>query len=146
MRTILIVTLAVASFWGPMAAAGDGQTVSRPNILLLMTDQHAATAMSCAGNSEVKTPALDQLAADSAVARTGCLSGSELPIRVFHNLRTAQRAGVRSNCRGCDPSLPHSAFAKKRAPPDALKTAHKPSSSVRTIPRTGQRPHDKRGP
>ncbi len=37
---------------------------SRPNILLLITDQHAATALSCVGNRNLKTPALDQLAAE----------------------------------------------------------------------------------
>ncbi|MCG8408277.1 MAG: hypothetical protein MI923_24010 [Phycisphaerales bacterium] len=34
--------------------------------------------------------------------------------------------------------------ARKRTPPDALKTVRKPSSQ-HTIPRTGQRPHNKRG-
>ena len=37
---------------------------ARPNILLLMTDQHAATVLSCVGNHDLKTPALDQLAAE----------------------------------------------------------------------------------
>jgi arylsulfatase A-like enzyme len=37
---------------------------SQPNILLIMTDQHAATALSCVGNRDLKTPTLDQLAAE----------------------------------------------------------------------------------
>ena len=61
MRTIHFVTLFVTSLFGPVAAA---QSDSRPNILLLMTDQHAATALSCVGNPDLKTPALDRLAAD----------------------------------------------------------------------------------
>jgi len=36
---------------------------SRPNILLIMTDQQTATSMSCAGNKYVDTPAMDTLAA-----------------------------------------------------------------------------------
>ena len=38
----------------------------RPNLLLIITDQQSATMMSCAGNSYVKTPAMDWLA-DSGV-------------------------------------------------------------------------------
>ncbi|MCC6175617.1 MAG: sulfatase-like hydrolase/transferase [Chloroflexi bacterium] len=36
----------------------------QPNILLLMSDQHRADAMGCAGSSVVRTPGLDRLAAD----------------------------------------------------------------------------------
>jgi len=36
---------------------------SRPNILVIMTDQQAATAMSCTGNPYLKTPAMDSIAA-----------------------------------------------------------------------------------
>jgi len=35
---------------------------SKPNILLIMTDQHTASAMSCDGNPWVDTPAMDALA------------------------------------------------------------------------------------
>lgn len=34
----------------------------RPNIIYIMTDQHAATALSCAGNTDVHTPNIDRLA------------------------------------------------------------------------------------
>ena len=34
----------------------------RPNILLISTDEHCGHAMSCAGNPNVTTPALDRLA------------------------------------------------------------------------------------
>jgi arylsulfatase A-like enzyme len=63
-RKTFIVTLLVAFLCGPIAMAADGQAGSRPNILLLMTDQHAATALGCVGNRDLKTPALDQLAAE----------------------------------------------------------------------------------
>ena len=35
----------------------------RPNVLLIMTDQQCAGAMSCAGNKHLKTPAMDSIAA-----------------------------------------------------------------------------------
>ncbi|KIO75063.1 sulfatase [Pedobacter lusitanus] len=39
-----------------------GQTKSRPNILIIMTDQQTADAMSNAGNKDLRTPAMDKLA------------------------------------------------------------------------------------
>ncbi len=39
-------------------------TSKRPNILIIMTDQQTAEAMSNAGNKELTTPAMDQLAAN----------------------------------------------------------------------------------
>ena len=35
---------------------------SRPNVIYIMTDQQCATAMSCAGNADLNTPAMDRLA------------------------------------------------------------------------------------
>lgn len=40
------------------------QTASRPNILIIMTDQQTADAMSAAGNKDLHTPAMDRLAAN----------------------------------------------------------------------------------
>ncbi len=40
------------------------QTGSRPNILIIMTDQQTADAMSNAGNEDLHTPAMDKLAAN----------------------------------------------------------------------------------
>src|SRR5574341_884871 len=37
--------------------------LERPNVLLIMTDQQQAAALSCAGNVDVRTPNLDALAA-----------------------------------------------------------------------------------
>lgn len=37
-------------------AQSESQIPGRPNILLIMTDQQTATAMSCAGNGYLKTP------------------------------------------------------------------------------------------
>lgn len=49
---------------GPMDVAAQNQPSPRPNILFLITDQHAATALSCVGNRDIKTPTLDQLASE----------------------------------------------------------------------------------
>ncbi len=38
--------------------------MNRPNILLILTDQQSASMMSCTGNPNLRTPAMDQLAAD----------------------------------------------------------------------------------
>ena len=39
------------------------EKTSRPNILFIISDQHTAEVMSCAGNTDVSTPAMDRLAA-----------------------------------------------------------------------------------
>jgi arylsulfatase len=61
---------------------------SKPNILFLMTDQHRADCLGCAGNKVIRTPHLDSIAADGVLfpnaytstpsctpARTGILTG-----------------------------------------------------------------------
>ena len=54
---LILVMLAA---WGLRAAAAERRPV---NLLILMTDQHRSDALGCAGNSVVKTPNLDRLAA-----------------------------------------------------------------------------------
>ena len=44
----------------------------RPNILVLMTDQHRADAMSCAGNPILRTPAMDAIAASGVRFTNAC--------------------------------------------------------------------------
>lgn len=46
----------------PAAFAASARAEQRPNILFVMTDQQTARAMSCAGNHDLKTPAMDFLA------------------------------------------------------------------------------------
>jgi len=46
----------------PLAA----QTAKRPNVLLVMTDQHRADALGCYGNPVIRTPAFDALARGGA--------------------------------------------------------------------------------
>jgi len=62
---VLTVMLLLLGFHiGNQLAAQTGESPSRPNVLLILTDQQTADALSCAGNSYLKTPALDKLAAD----------------------------------------------------------------------------------
>src|SRR3954469_6402924 len=56
-RQILLLALTVAS-----AGSGFGQV--RPNIVFIMTDDHASSALGCYGNTLVRTPVLDRLAAE----------------------------------------------------------------------------------
>lgn len=63
-----MIVLAAFTCWGavvhpaaPLRAAEP--PAARPNILFIMTDQHTAGALGCAGNPHVQTPHLDRLAA-----------------------------------------------------------------------------------
>ena len=49
----------------PLAAlcAADLSKTNKPNILFIITDQQTISALGCAGNSDVKTPNLDRVAA-----------------------------------------------------------------------------------
>lgn len=48
----------------PLSASNEEKPSDKPNIILIMVDQLTASAMSCAGNEYVKTPAMDALAED----------------------------------------------------------------------------------
>lgn len=56
--------LAAASPLIAKCAGADGGTPSRPNILIIHADEHRIECLGAYGNSEVKTPHVDQLAAD----------------------------------------------------------------------------------
>jgi len=47
-----------------LAAAAGAVTTSRPNVLMIITDQQSIGALSASGNQYVKTPHLDRLAAE----------------------------------------------------------------------------------
>ena len=53
-KSTVTVSLLLASAYAMVA--------KQPNIIYIMTDQQSANAMSCAGNSYLKTPAMDRLA------------------------------------------------------------------------------------
>lgn len=60
-RTAVCCLTLVMSLFSHVSFA---QTAERPNILIIMTDQQTADAMSNAGNKDLHTPAMDKLAAN----------------------------------------------------------------------------------
>lgn len=61
LHTVMIPALALASV-SARDTKDDGRTLQKPNILFLFADDMRADALGCAGNSYIKTPAIDQLA------------------------------------------------------------------------------------
>ncbi|MFP6643374.1 MAG: sulfatase-like hydrolase/transferase [Candidatus Latescibacterota bacterium] len=56
--------------------------MTRPNILLICTDQQSASAMSCAGNIDLHTPGMDRLAAEGVrFSRAYCTQPLCAPVR-----------------------------------------------------------------
>ena len=58
-KTIVLLSMAA---WVTASSVSRAQTSDRPNILIIMTDQQTADAMSIAGNKDLHTPAMDKLA------------------------------------------------------------------------------------
>jgi arylsulfatase A-like enzyme len=64
MELLKLKTIMFLLCFSSLANAQQPQAQSRPNILIIMTDQHTADAMSNAGNKDLHTPAIDRLAAN----------------------------------------------------------------------------------
>ena len=64
LKTILLLSVSMlcAFAFAQNEKQNDGQNNKKPNILLIMTDQHQAEALSIAGNTNLNTPNLDKLA------------------------------------------------------------------------------------
>jgi arylsulfatase A-like enzyme len=58
-KTAVIQCLAATLQWASLAAAAE-----RPNVLLIMTDNHGAWTLGCYGNSDIRTPHIDRLATE----------------------------------------------------------------------------------
>ncbi|MFB3902359.1 MAG: sulfatase [Acidobacteriota bacterium] len=84
-RNLLETTAGViAASTGPLAKAFSFRTSNavKPNVLLILTDQQTARAMSCTGNRHVQTPALDRLASSGIrFERSYCTSPVCSPAR-----------------------------------------------------------------
>ncbi len=65
-RDFMVLAGGAAAAAGGAFAAEGKEGAERPNILIIMTDQQFAGAMGCAGNPDVKTPAMDELARKGA--------------------------------------------------------------------------------
>jgi len=99
----LVAALAISLLlpFAPATTAGEQPAAKRPNVLFIMSDQHNARALGCYGNTEVRTPNLDALAAQGAVfTRAICQTGQCVPSRYsIWTGRYARSTGTYSN--GC---------------------------------------------
>jgi len=77
----------------------------RPNVLWICTDQQSASAMSCAGNDQIDTPAMDSIAdAGTRFTRSYCTHPLCTPSRAsLLTGRMPQDVGVRGNQDEIDP-------------------------------------------
>jgi len=89
-------------------AGGASQADLRPNILWIMVDQQPATAMSCAGNPDLKTPAMDSLsAAGIRFERAYSVNPICVPARTaMMTGRMSHQTGVMTNIERYDVAAP----------------------------------------
>ena len=80
----------------------------RPNVVLIMADQHRADTMGCAGDTTVQTPNLDRLAAEGVrFARTSCQGPLCMPARAsVLTERYVRDHGVYTNWNAVEPGTP----------------------------------------
>jgi arylsulfatase A-like enzyme len=95
-------------------AARSARAETRPNILLITTDQQWAGAMSCAGNPYVKTPNMDRLAANG-VRFEAAYSANPIcvPSRTSYMTGTPSHVnGIVTNMRDGQAAVTHPCLAK----------------------------------
>jgi choline-sulfatase len=92
-------------------------TSGAPNILLVMSDQHRADMLGCAGDAGVLTPSLDSLAADGVrFTRVSCQGPLCMPSRAsFMTERYVRDHGVYTNSSEIAPETPTYAWALREA-------------------------------
>ena len=92
-------------------------TASAPNIVLVMSDQHRADMMGCAGDPTVLTPSLDALAAEGVrFSRVSCQGPLCMPARAsFMTERYVRDHGVYTNSSEIAPDSPTYAWALREA-------------------------------
>ena len=92
-------------------------TTSAPNILLVMSDQHRADMMGCAGDASALTPSLDALAAQGVrFSRVSCQGPLCMPARAsFMTERYVRDHGVYTNSSEIPPESPTYAWALREA-------------------------------
>jgi arylsulfatase A-like enzyme len=92
-------------------------TTGSPNIVLVMSDQHRADMMGCAGDSSVLTPSLDALAAEGVrFSRVSCQGPLCMPSRAsFMTERYVRDHGVFTNWEEIAPDSPTYAWALREA-------------------------------
>ncbi len=80
----------------------------QPNVLIIMTDQHAPSVMGCAGDSLVRTPNLDRMASEGMrFTNAYCPAPLCVPSRMsFMSCRTPSANEVWNNNHMLDPAIP----------------------------------------
>lgn len=103
---VALGTLAAAV--GCSDAPNSPKPSKRPNVLLIMTDQHRASAMGCAGDAVVRTPNMDRLAAQGVrFGRAYCQGPLCMPARAsFLTERYVRDHGVSQNAWDVPTDLP----------------------------------------
>ncbi len=88
-----------------------------PNILLVMSDQHRADMLGCAGDASVLTPSLDALASEGVrFSRVSCQGPLCMPSRAsFMTERYVRDHGVYTNAEEIAPQAPTYARALREA-------------------------------
>ncbi|MGH8995174.1 MAG: sulfatase family protein [Acidimicrobiales bacterium] len=88
-----------------------------PNIVVVMSDQHRADMMGCAGDPSLRTPALDGLAAHGVrFSRVSCQGPLCMPARAsFMTERYVRDHGVYDNWAEIDPDSPTYVWALREA-------------------------------
>ena len=87
---------------GTVSLNAKSQAIDKPNIILISTDEHYAGAMSCAGNINVSTPAIDSIAAAGVrFAKSYCAFPLCTPARAaVMTSRMPYELGVSGNDQG----------------------------------------------
>jgi arylsulfatase len=95
----------------------DARVTAGPNVLLIMSDQHRADMMGCAGDASVITPSLDALAAEGVrFSRVACQGPLCMPSRAsFMTERYVRDHGVYTNWEEIAPDTPTYAWALREA-------------------------------
>ncbi|MHC4405794.1 MAG: sulfatase family protein [Planctomycetota bacterium] len=99
-RRSFVVLLLAALFAASTVGSASGAESTRPNVLLIMTDQQAADAMSCRiGQQALRTPAMDGLAAEGMLfANAYCANPLCVPSRTStFTGRYPHTTGVQTN-------------------------------------------------
>src|SRR5215468_8628365 len=91
--------------------------MTRPNVVLIMADQHRADVMGCAGDAFVSTPNLDRLASEGVrFSRVSCQGPLCMPARAsFMTERYVRDHGVYTNWAEIAPDSPTYVWALRKA-------------------------------
>ena len=111
MKGLLMAATLFAGF-GNVGAQAQKASASKPNIIIIMTDQQTADAMSNAGNKDLHTPAMDKLAANGTrFTRAYCAQPLCTPSRsAIFSGKMPHESGFTGNAPEKDGQWPESAL------------------------------------